>query len=92
MFFCGSGKKYKKCCLLKAKNKTDELKLMEKFYSMNIFAYHDNYIHTRKVISPKVNKKLLDIYDNKDKMSQKDIIDNYLFIINYILDYAKKII
>lgn len=63
---------------------------MEKFYSMNIFAYHDNYIHTRKVIAPKVNKKLLDIYDNKDKMSQKDIIDNYLFVMNYILDYAKE--
>lgn len=88
--FCGSGKKYKKCCLLKAENKADELKLMEKFNSMDIFAYHDNYIHTRKVIAPKVNKKLLYIYDNKDKMGIKDIIDNYLFVMNYILDYAKE--
>ncbi len=49
-----------------------------------------NYIHTKKVKNPEINKKLLNIYDNKKNLSIKNIIDDYLEIINYILDYATK--
>lgn len=79
---CGSGKKYKKCCLSKAKEDTDKL--------IDPFTYHDNYIHTKKVKATRINKKLLNIHDNKKNLSIKSIIDDYLEIMNYILDYATK--
>ena len=69
---CGSGKKYKKCCLSKAKEDTDKL--------IDPFTYHDNYIHTKKVKTTRINKKLLNIHDNKKNLSIKSIIDDYLEI------------
>ena len=92
---CGSGIKYKKCCLNKSKedNKrldVDDIKYMEEHNFINPFTYHDNYIHTKKVKANKINKKLLNIYDNKKNMSIKNIIDDYLEIMNYILAYAIK--
>jgi len=92
---CGSGLKYKKCCLNKPRedNKIfdmDSTNYREKYNFINPFAYHDNYIHTKKVNAPEINKKLLNIYDNNEKLSLKNIIDDYLDIMNYILDYARK--
>lgn len=78
---CGSGKKYKKCCLNKKEDKVDFI---------NPLACHNNYIHTKKVKAGRINKKLLNIYDNKEKLSTIDIINDYLEIMNYILDYAEK--
>ena len=78
---CGSGKKYKKCCLNKAKED-------EKHKDLNLFTYHDNYIHTNKVKNTKINNKLLNIYDNRKNLSIKNIIDDYLEIMDYILNYA----
>ena len=49
-----------------------------------------NYIHTKKVKNPEINKKLLNIYDNKKNLNIKNIIEDYLNIMNYILDYATK--
>ncbi len=57
---------------------------------MDPFTYHDNYIHTKKVKATKINKKLLNIYDNKEKLSTKNIIEGYLEIMNYVLNYAEK--
>ncbi len=92
---CGSGLKYKKCCLNKTKEEnkilnSDDVKYMEKHNFIDPFTYHDNYIHTKKVRATKINKKLLNIYDNKKNLSIKNIIDDYLEIMNYILDYADK--
>lgn len=90
---CGSGLKYKKCCLNKTKEDLNENAINQidnNSNFTNIFRYHDNYIHTKKVKAPKINKKLLNIYDNKEKLSIKNIIDDYLDIMNYILDYAAK--
>lgn len=92
---CGSGLKYKKCCLNKtnANNEEydiDDIRYMEKHNFIDLFAYHDNYIHTKKVNATKINKKLLNIYDNKEKLSTKNIIEDYLEIMNYILNYAEK--
>ena len=63
---------------------------MEKHNFLDPFTYHDNYIPTKKVRATKINKKLLNIYDNKNNLSIKNIIDDYLEIMNYILDYADK--
>lgn len=79
---CGSGKKYKKCCLNKENNSMNVLN--------NLFAYHDNYIHTKEVKNKELNDKLLYTYDNKNNMSSKEVIDNYFDVMNYILDYAKE--
>lgn len=92
---CGSGKKYKKCCLNKPRedNKKidiDDTEYMEKHNFIDPFTYHDNYIHTKKTKNPEINKKLLNIYDNRKKLKTKDVINNYLDIMNYILDYATK--
>ncbi len=92
---CGSGLKYKKCCLNKIKedNKmldVDDIRYMEKHNFIDPFTYHDNYIHTKKVKATKINKKLLNIYDNKEKLSTKNIIEDYLEIMNYVLNYAEK--
>ena len=92
---CGSGLKYKKCCLnkLKEDNKlldVDDIKYMEEHNFIDPFTYHDNYIHTKKVKATKINKKLLNIYDNKKHLNIKNIIDDYLEVMDYILDYANK--
>ena len=84
---CGSGKKYKKCCIDK---KSFEEELIEKLKSVNPFEYHNNYIHTKKVKAPEINKILLNVYDNHDKMNKKDVVDDYLKVMNYLLEYAKK--
>lgn len=91
---CGSGIKYKKCCLNKPKEDNevydiDDIRYMEKHNFIDPFTYHDNYIHTKKVKATKINKKLLNIYDNKEQLSTKNIIDDYLEIMNYVLNYAK---
>ena len=92
---CGSGIKYKKCCLNKPKKNSkefniDNIKSMEQQDFLDLFAYHDNYLHTKKVKAPQINKKILNIYDNRKKLNTKDVIDDYLEIMNYILDYANK--
>ncbi len=92
---CGSGLKYKKCCLNKPKTEEykydiDDVRYMEKHNFIDPFTYHDNYIHTKKVKASEINKKLLNIYDNRKDLSVKTIIDDYLEIMNYILDYAEK--
>ncbi len=92
---CGSGLKYKKCCLNKTKEDKekydiDDIRYMEKHNFIDPFTYHDNYIHTKKVKATKINKKLLNIYDNKEKLSTKNIIEDYLEIMNYVLNYAEK--
>ena len=79
---CGSGLKYKKCCLNKTKEEnkilnSDDVKYMEKHNFIDPFTYHDNYIHTKKVRATKINKKLLNIYDNKKNLSIKNIIDDF---------------
>lgn len=81
---CGSGKKFKKCCIGKS---NEEIKLM---MMLNPLGYHENYIRNKKVISPKINKILFSIYDNEDNMNIKDIVDGYLEVMNYAIDYAKK--
>lgn len=80
-------KKYKKCCLNKDKSTNDNIAVSD---FTNPFTYHNNYIHTKKVKNSKINKILLNIYDNRDKLSTKEIIDSYLKVMNYILDYAIK--
>lgn len=85
--YCGSGKKYKKCCLNKDKSTSANTEVSS---FTDPFAYHNNYIHTREVKSSKINKELLNIYDNRDKLSTKEIIDSYLKVMNYVLDYAAK--
>ena len=80
---CGSGKKYKKCCINK-----DEATIINS--NNDLYAYHRYCTHTKKVKAPRINQKLLNIYDNNDKLSQKELIDNWLEVMNYILDYAKK--
>lgn len=90
---CGSGLKYKKCCLNKQKEESniDDISQFENsIFYQNTFVYHDNYIHTKKVKATSINKKLLNIYDNKEKLSVKNIIDDYLEIMNYLLDYAER--
>ena len=92
---CGSGLKYKKCCLNKLKEDSklldvDDIKYMEEHNFIDPFTYHDNYIHTKKVKATKINKKLLNIYDNKKHLNIKNIIDDYLEVMDYILDYANK--
>lgn len=81
---CGSGKKYKKCCIGK-----DEATIVNS--GLDLYAYHRYCTHADKVKAPKINQKLLNIYDNNDKMSQREIVDNWLEVIEYILNYAKKI-
>lgn len=80
---CGSGKKYKKCCIGK-----DETTIINS--GLDLYAYHRYCTHAEKVKEPKINQKLLNIYDNNDKMSQKEIVDNWLEVMDYILNYAKK--
>lgn len=63
---------------------------MEEHNFIDPFTYHDNYIHTKKVKATKINKKLLNIFDNKKHLDIKNIIDSYLEVMNYILDYADK--
>ena len=70
--------------------KNFEEELIEKFKSVNPFEYHDNYIHTKKVKAPKINKILLNVYDNRDKMNTNDAVNDYLKVMNYLLEYAKK--
>lgn len=91
---CGSGLKYKKCCLNKSPGNKEAIDINtifnEKYNLINPFTYHDNYIHTKKVKAKNINEKLLNIYDNRENMSTQNIIDDYLEIMNYILDYATK--
>ena len=92
---CDSGLKYKKCCLNKLKEDSklldvDDIKYMEEHNFIDPFTYHDNYIYTKKVKATKINNKLLNIYNNKKHLNIKNIIDDYLEIMNYILDYASK--
>lgn len=85
---CGSGKKYKKCCLGK------EVPKQNIFGNKNIgiVEFHNYHVKTREVKpeSKSIDEKLIHIYSNRDKMSTREIIDDYLIILNFILDYAKK--
>lgn len=83
---CGSGKKYKKCCLNKPKENIKDF--IGDIDLSDIFESHNDYIHNRKVKNPEINEKLLNIYDNSDSLSAKEIIDGYLDVMNYVLDYA----
>lgn len=89
---CGSGKKYKQCCLNKIKDEKkydiDDAKFMGMHSFIEPFTYHNNYIHTKKVKFSKLNKKLLNIYGNRNNMDIKNIIGDYLEIMNHIFDYA----
>ena len=83
---CGSGKKYKKCCLNKPKENIKNF--IGDIDLSDIFESHNDYIHNRKVKNPEINEKLLNIYDNSDSLNAKEIIDGYLDVMNYVLDYA----
>ena len=87
---CGSGKKYKKCCLNKEKSETKKIFLSDEQFGYELFAQHDYYLHNKKVKNEKINKKLLNIYDNRDTMTDKEIMKDYLEIMNALLDYAEK--
>ena len=89
---CGSGKKYKKCCLNKEKTTTsnEQVPLVNELYGNSLFFYHNQYVHTKKVKNEEINKKLLNIYDYGRKMSPKEVMDNYLEVMNSLLSYAKE--
>ena len=89
---CGSGKKYKKCCLNKEKTTTsnEQVPLVNELYGNSLFSYHNQYVHTKKVKNEEINKKLLNIYDYGRKMSPKEVMDNYLEVMNSLLSYAKE--
>ena len=89
---CGSGKKYKKCCLNKEKTTTskEQVPLVNELYGNSLFSYHNQYVHTKKVKNEEINKKLLNIYDYGKKMSSKEVMDNYLEVMNSLLSYAKE--
>lgn len=76
---CGSGKKYKKCCL----NVSKEV-------LTNPFLYHEHFIHNKVVKAPVINQMLLNIHDNQDELDVKDVVSDYLKAMNYIFDYADK--
>ncbi len=73
---CGSGKKYKKCCLGKENIIIND----------NI----NNLLKKKEVKNPEINNKLINIYMNKDRLSTKKIIDDFLEVMNYLLDYAEE--
>lgn len=89
---CGSGKKYKKCCLNKEKTITSnqQVPLVNQLYSNPLFSEHFQYVYTKKVKNETINNKLLKIYDYGRRMSSKEIMDNYLDVMNSLLDYAKE--
>lgn len=77
---CGSGKKYKKCCLNK-QEKND--------FNINDFIITKaSTAYKKDIKEPLLNQKLLDIYEKN--LSIKDITNNYLEVMNYILEYANK--
>lgn len=85
---CGSGKKYKKCCI--NKNPLEFFNTTVSNTSLGIVNYHNNYLHTVEVKNPTLNAKLLNIYDKYDSLSPKERITDYMEIMSYILDYAQK--
>lgn len=89
---CGSGKKYKKCCLNKEKTITSnqQVPLVNQLYSNPLFSEHFQYVYTKKVKNEMINNKLLNIYNYGRRMSSKEIMDNYLDVMNSLLDYAKE--
>ena len=89
---CGSGKKYKKCCLNKEKTITSnqQVPLVNQLYSNPLFSEHLQYVYTKKVKNETINNKLLNIYNYGRRMSSKEIMDNYLDVMNSLLDYAKE--
>ena len=76
---CGSGKKYKKCCIDKDININNKIN--------NILGFNDfSMIRQGNILNPELDAKLRNIdFD----MDMKEIIDTYLEVMNYILDYAK---
>lgn len=63
-------------------------KLLKMHNILEPFTYHNNYIRNKEVKFPTLNEKLFNINDNKRKLSKKNIIDNYLEIMNNIFEYA----
>jgi len=82
---CGSGKKYKKCCIDK---KVINSNLNSIYGGDSLYDYHNNCLHTEEVKYKEINNKLLFLYDNYKSLSKKEIIDNYFIVMNFILDYA----
>ncbi len=79
---CGSGKKYKKCCLDKEQKNT------KSHIEMNSFV--NSFVQPKQSKDTNMNKTLLNIYDNGENMSVQKKIDEYLEVMNGLLDYAEK--
>lgn len=88
---CGSGKKYKKCCMEKGIYDTKDVKLNDNAANnYNPFGVEYAKEHHSKYFNQKLNNKLNLLYNNYQNLSSTKIIDEYLEIMNELLNFAKK--
>lgn len=86
---CGSGKKYKKCCLLKSKEEREKAEVTAELIDRFIDKVYE-MTQTEKVKNEKLHNKMKNIMIYHDGLNPKRLIRDYLAVIDYMLEYAEK--
>ena len=86
---CGSGKKYKKCCLLKSKEEREKAEVTAELVDRFIDKLYE-MTQEEKVKNEKLHNRMKNIMIYHERLNEKKLIRDYLEVINSMVEYAKK--
>ena len=86
---CGSGKKYKKCCLLKSKEEREKAEVTAELVDRFIGKLYE-MTQEEKVKNEKLHNRMKNIMIYHERLNEKKLIRDYLEVINSMVEYAKK--
>ena len=86
---CGSGKKYKKCCLLKSKEEREKAEVTAELVDRFIDKLYE-MTQEEKVKNEKLHNRMKNIMIYHERLNEKKLVRDYLEVINYMVEYAKK--
>lgn len=86
---CGSGKKYKKCCLLKSKEEREKAEVTAELVDRFIDKLYE-MTQEEKVKNEKLHNRMKNIMIYHERLNEKKLVRDYLEVINSMVEYAKK--
>ena len=86
---CGSGKKYKKCCLLKSKEEREKAEVTAELVDRFIGKLYE-MTQEEKVKNEKLHNRMKNIMIYHERLNEKKLVRDYLEVINSMVEYAKK--
>lgn len=86
---CGSGKKYKKCCLLKSKEEREKAEVTAELVDRFIDKLYE-MTQEEKVKNEKLHNRMKNIMIYHERLNEKKLVRDYLEVIDSMVEYAKK--